>query len=83
MYHVYVLKSMINNRYYVGSTSNIEERVQRHNAGRVRSTKPFIPWELIYSEPFTSLKTANRREFQIKAWKSREAIERLIEVSLV
>jgi len=38
-----------------------------------------MPWKLIYYEEFGSLSDARRREKQIKAWHSRDSIEKLIE----
>ncbi|HBM45635.1 TPA: endonuclease [Patescibacteria group bacterium] len=78
MYFVYILASLKNNSYYVGSCEDIEERLSRHNNGYVRSTKVFTPWKLVYKEKYDTLSLARKRELQIKLWKSREAIERLI-----
>lgn len=44
MYYVYSLKCSIG--YYVGCTSNLEERVARHINGYVLSTKHRLPVEL-------------------------------------
>lgn len=38
-------------------------------------------WELKYSESFNEKSTAAQREKQIKGWKSRKLIEKLIEDS--
>ncbi len=46
-YVVYILYSKKCSRYYVGQTSNIIERLKRHNQGRVLSTKHFLPWEIV------------------------------------
>lgn len=43
MYYVYILKSSLNQRYYVGHTDNLEKRLKQHNAGRTPSTKPYRP----------------------------------------
>lgn len=82
-YYIYILQSQLNNRYYIGSTNNIERRLKDHNSGKVFSTKPFIPWMLKYQEGFKSLAEARQREFQIKSWKKRLAIEKLINASIV
>jgi putative endonuclease len=47
MYFVYILYSEKNDRYYVGHTANIEQRLLEHNSGLNFSTKPFIPWILL------------------------------------
>ena len=79
MYLVYILQSQKNGRYYVGSTSDLLQRVRYHNEGRVLSTKAFTPWKVIHSEKFVTRSEASIREFQIKSWKKRTAIEKLIE----
>jgi putative endonuclease len=78
MHFTYILKSFINHSYYVGSCKNIDERFNLHNAGKVKSTKRYIPWEIVHTEKYKSLSSARKRELQIKSWKSRIAIEKLI-----
>lgn len=77
MHYTYILKSSKNNKYYIGYTSNIEDRLNFHNSGKVASTRPYLPWELFYCEDFKNERDAINRERQIKSWKSRKAIERL------
>ncbi len=79
MYIVYILKSKLNGSYYVGSCEKVIFRFKQHNDGLVRSTKRYRPWELIYTETYATLKEARNREKQIKAWKRRSAIEKLVE----
>ena len=52
MYTTYVLYSPGADRLYVGQTDNLELRLLRHNEGSVRSTKPYRPWQLIYTDGF-------------------------------
>jgi len=75
---MYILQSLKNNRYYIGSTRNLVKRIHRHNSGTVLSTKAHLPWKLVYSETFETKGEASRRELQIKSWKKRVAIEKLI-----
>ena len=77
MYYTYILKSQKNNKYYIGSTSDLNKRFNEHNAGKVKSTKLYIPWDIYYFEQFDSQKPAILRESQIKAWKKRSMIEKL------
>ena len=37
-----------------------------HNSGRVDSTRPYLPWELIYYEAYKNKKDATKREKQLK-----------------
>lgn len=64
--------------YYIGSTQDIEERLARHNSGRSKFTKGKGLWELVYFEGFELRINAVQREFEIKGWKSRKEIEKLI-----
>ncbi len=50
-FFVYVLRNA-EGRFYIGQTSDLQRRLQRHNEGRVFWTKSRGPWELAYSEPF-------------------------------
>ena len=78
MYYEYILKSVKTNKYYVGSTNNVERRLREHNGGRSKYTKNEVPWNLVFTDEFTTLKEARKREIQIKSWKKRSAIEKLI-----
>jgi len=82
MYWVYILQSA-SGRYYVGSTGNLERRVEQHNThkypGSEYTKRAGGPWELVYSEVYETRKEALKREKQIKSWKSRKAIGQLIE----
>jgi len=80
-YTVYILQSLKDGSYYIGSTQNLEERLQRHNQGRSKYTKTKLPWELVFEEHYPDRSTASRRELKIKNLKSRSAIERLVRTS--
>ena len=47
MYDVYILYSEKRSRYYVGQTSNIADRIERHNQGKVKSTRSGVPWKIV------------------------------------
>ena len=66
-YYVYILKSDKDQRYYYGSTSNVVERLKKHNAGGVPSTKHRRPLHLIYHEEFDDKALALRRELFFKS----------------
>jgi len=67
MYYAYVLRSKHDGRLYKGSCGDIAVRVQRHNSGKVISTKPFRPWRLVYCEEFMNRGEAFHRE---QYWKT-------------
>lgn len=66
MYYVYLLQSLEDRDFYIGFTSNIEQRVKAHNSGLVLSTKSRRPLELIYFEGYKSEKDARHRENNLK-----------------
>ncbi|MDT8324982.1 MAG: GIY-YIG nuclease family protein [Bacteroidota bacterium] len=78
MYYVYILESTSTGRFYVGSTHNIENRLQKHNAGHSRATKGYRPWRLIYCEEYPTRSDALKRESEIKRRKSRSYISSLL-----
>ena len=58
----------------LGLTSNLEERLKRHNGFREKTTKPYAPFKLIYFEETETRIEARKRE---KYWKSRSGKEKL------
>jgi putative endonuclease len=77
-YFVYILRSLKDNSYYVGTTSRLRERIKDHNSGKSKSTSSKKPFELVYSEEFASISQAYIREKYIKSRKKRNYIEKLI-----
>ena len=80
MYYIYIIQSLKNGKFYIGSCQNIDIRLERHNAGATPSTKSARPWKLVYSESFQSNSNALKREREIKSKKSRKYIEYLISI---
>jgi putative endonuclease len=48
-YYVYILYSPSTDTYYKGQTSNLTERLSRHNNGFEKATKHGAPWQLVWS----------------------------------
>ena len=80
-YFVYILRSVKDGSYYVGSTQDVQERVERHNQGRSKYTKTKRPWELVYSLEFPNRASALDREKEIKGRKSKAYIDSLVGTS--
>lgn len=78
MFYCYILESLKDGSFYIGITGNLEKRVSFHNKGKVRYTNTRKPFRLFYFEAFKTLSEAYKREKQIKSWKKRKAIERLV-----
>ncbi|MCM4153386.1 excinuclease ABC subunit C [Arenibacter sp. N53] len=63
---VYILYSEKRSRYYVGQTSDIGNRLKRHNQGVVPSTKSGTPWKLVLQLAVLSRSEALILERRIK-----------------
>ena len=50
----------------MGQTANLEDRLKRHNEGRVKSTKNGIPWKLVKQLPVEGRSEAVKLERKIK-----------------
>ena len=74
MYYTYVLYSPKFDKIYIGRTDNLDKRFERHNLGLVRSTKAYIPWNLIHIELFKTRSEAIKRERELKSHKGRDFI---------
>lgn len=47
MIYVYMLESISHpDRFYVGATENLKNRLNRHNGGDVSHTSKYVPWKL-------------------------------------
>lgn len=77
MFFVYALKSEIRNYIYVGLTNDLGKRVKRHNDGRERTTKPYRPFRIIYSESFETRIEARKKEIFLKSGKGKEFLRNL------
>lgn len=62
IYYVYVLLSEKDNLFYTGYTSDLKNRLELHNSGKVFSTKNRTPLKLIYYEGCLNQQDATRRE---------------------
>ena len=63
---VYILFSEKSSKYYVGQTTDIAERLKRHNSGRVNSTKYGIPWTVVLQIEVLNRSQAVALEAKIK-----------------
>lgn len=79
MFQVYILNSIKSGKYYIGHTHDLKARLARHNAGRVKSTKYGLPWNVVYTEIYNNKQDAYRREFEIKSYKGGIQFKQLIQ----
>ena len=78
MCFLYILKNSETNRYYIGSTLNLNRRLKEHKRGKTRTTRVLQTFSLVYVEKFDKIGEARAREKQLKSYKSKKYIEWLI-----
>jgi len=66
MFYVYVLRSLVGDKRYIGYTNDIDSRLRKHNNADVRSTRKFGPWMLLGFEVYEKRNEARWREHQLK-----------------
>lgn len=66
MHYTYLIKSKIADWKYIRSTSDLKRRLLEHNSGKVKSTKPYLPFDLIYYEAYQIYSLARKREIELK-----------------
>jgi len=80
-YQVYILFSSNLHKYYIGFTGDdLIQRIRKHNSNHKGFTGGLGDWQLMFKEIFSSKAEAMKREKQLKGWKSRKMIEKLIGV---
>jgi putative endonuclease len=81
MYCTYVLVSLKDSKFYIGSTSDLKRRLGEHNRGDVLSTKNRRPFKLIFCEYFVSKKDALRREEYFKTDPGKKSLRLIVRES--
>lgn len=75
---VYILKDK-ECRLYIGSTNNLDQRINQHKKGFSKSTKHFIEPRLVLSQKYDTIFDARKVEQKLKNLKRRDYIEQIIE----
>jgi len=84
MFYVYILKSLKDDKLYIGFTSiHPNKRLKEHNKGDTKSTNSRRPFILLYYEAHTSEKDARRRERYFKTDKGKSSLKQMIRNGLL
>ena len=76
VYYVYVLKSKGRNWLYVGMTDDINRRIKQHQNGYSKSTAPYRPFCLIFTEEYPESSSARLREKYLKSASGKRLIRK-------
>ncbi|MBI5662604.1 MAG: GIY-YIG nuclease family protein [Ignavibacterium album] len=77
-YYLYILKSKTSDKYYTGISEDVERRLEFHNTREKGFTSRYRPWEVVFKKEFENKAEAIRAERNVKRWKSKLMIEKLI-----
>ncbi len=69
-YYVYIIKSLSIGLHYIGHTSNLSDRILRHNQNRNKFTKGKGPWQLVISYTCNTKSEAYQLELKLKSFKN-------------
>ncbi len=78
MFSVYIIYSAKLDKYYIGFSSDVNQRLLKHNRKSKGFSQNGKPWILLFTEAFETKKEAMIREKQLKSWKNKKRIEDLI-----
>ncbi len=78
VFYIYAIVSLHDRRIYVGMSQNVDQRIDQHNAGRVISTKPFIPWVKFYSLPAGPSDSARKLEKYYKSAAGKRKLRKIL-----
>ena len=77
--YFYILLSPSTDKFYIGhTTESLEERLRKHNSNHKGFTGKFRDWIIVYSESYPTKELAYAREREVKNWKSKSRIQKLI-----
>ena len=79
MHYIYILKSLKDQRHYIGCTSDLDKRLESHNKGQVKSTTHRRPLKIIYKETAKTFVEAHKRELEIKRMHGGIQFKKLLE----
>lgn len=74
----YILLSQRDNKYYIGCTTNISQRLEQHNSGKVKSTKHRVPLSIVKTEEYETLSQARLRENYLKSLKGGNEFKKIV-----
>ena len=77
--YVYVLYSPGHRRFYIGISDQPDVRFKQHNAGKVKSTRPFRPWTMLLLEEHASRSEALKRERYLKSGWGRRWLKKQVQ----
>ena len=80
MFYVYALKSLKDEKMYVGQTGNLKSRMAQHARGDVKSTRHRRPLQLICYEAYLTKEESLKREKYLKSSDGKKDLRKRIKL---
>ena len=77
-HYLYVLISLKDHKFYIGSTNDLKRRLQEHQQGKNISTAKRLPVRLIFYEAYPTKSDAERRERYFKTNKGKTTLRQML-----
>ena len=74
MHYLYLIESKRYDKYYIGQTSDLDDRIQRHNENRCKYTKGKGTWDIVDFKVFQNRRDAVIEEKRLKKAKNKDYI---------
>ena len=82
MYYVYILFSEKDKKFYAGYSTDLKQRIYKHNSGGVSSTANRRPLKLVFYECYINKADALRREKYFKTTAGKKALRLMLKRTL-
>ena len=75
---VYILQSLRDGRFYIGSTTNLPARWRHHKGGFTHATHRFGPCKIVLIQEYQTIGEARYVEKRLKDMKRKDYIESMV-----
>ncbi|MDO8183876.1 MAG: GIY-YIG nuclease family protein [bacterium] len=82
MNFVYILKGE-SGKYYIGSTTNLKERLKHHFGGNTPSTSKLGKLELVFKQKYDTLKDIRYIEKRLKSLKRKDYLDKIVREGVI
>jgi len=77
-YAIYILQSLLDQSFYVGSSADPFDRLEKHNRPHMGYTASRQPWKLVFVQWLPDKTQALKLERIVKAKKSKQFLQNMI-----
>ncbi|MCC6404852.1 MAG: GIY-YIG nuclease family protein [Candidatus Yanofskybacteria bacterium] len=74
---VYILEAS-NGRFYIGSTTDLDRRLQQHASGHTPTTRRMTGLKLVFQQEFPDISLARKIELRLKRFHRHDILQKII-----